>query len=227
MFAFLHREIHFKFGSVGCIRDWTNGSIEYPPSHIHTDLWTWESCVQHEGLWRQELFLTPIAQVQVFTVITSHCLALSPMPHCCTDHLSTTQSWWLFPDYTLLMSTTQLTVLTFKSFCLQILLSLSPAPFSSLISCHSCRASTSPLPSSVWTLQTTCQALSKPCSFLPLLVFMLSSFPLSSLSLFLWPVSTSTNVASSQNPSLTISLLCRTKSFFNSATMYFFGACLP
>lgn len=130
MFAFLHREIHFKFGSVGCIRDWTNGSIEYPPSHIHTDLWTWESCVQHEGLWRQELFLTPIAQVQVFTVITSHCLALSPMPHCCTDHLSTTQSWWLFPDYTLLMSTTQLTVLTFKSFCLQKLtLSVSSSIF--------------------------------------------------------------------------------------------------
>lgn len=42
-FAVLHREIRFKFGSVGCSGDWTNGAVECLPFTASRRAVSWDA----------------------------------------------------------------------------------------------------------------------------------------------------------------------------------------
>lgn len=206
-FAVLHRELRFKFGSVGCSGDWSKGAVECLPFTASPRAAGWDTCLLRvSAWWSSSPLLLPSAR----------------QPPLCTDHFSATQTCRFFPSCTPLMGqhSWQSGVLASRVFafkgctlCLQ--------PLSSLISCHSVASTSPPLPASGLSRQLTCRALSKPCSLL--LLFGLMLFFFATRFLFSIPLAFKDQ---HKQPPLRILLWAslsagRTKSFFNSASVCF------
>lgn len=171
-FAVLHRELRLKFGSVGCSGEWSSGAVECLPCTTSPRATGWDMCVlQVSAWWSSPPLLLPSAR----------------QPPLCTDHFSAMQTCWFFPSCTPLMGrhswqsgVLASRVFAFKgcTFCLQPPFQPHFLPLSG--------KHLSPTPS-VWTFQTTCRVLSKPCSLL--LLFGLMFFFFATRFLFSIPLS--------------------------------------
>ena len=80
-FAVLHREIRFKFGSVGCSGDWTNWAVDCLPFTASQRAASWDAVrAPARGL----MILSPLL------------LPSARKPPLCTDCFSATQTRWFF-----------------------------------------------------------------------------------------------------------------------------------
>lgn len=141
----LHRELRFKFGSVGCSGDWSNGAVE---------------CHLYSFFTRRARAGTCLLRVQCLMVLRP--FSFSPWPPSADP--SCTWACQFFPMHTSDGAFSQQVSLSIKGFCLQKAALSTSNPFPA--SFASVAKHLSPTPS-VWTFQTTTSRAQQPfCSVL-------------------------------------------------------------